>query len=805
MPGIWDRYGIPLLLWLSLLVVLIGTVDLASDIGRPYGGLLTFYNPITSNINVSADIPVWWPGLTPDLVNRRDVLKEIDGESYTLKSEIQAFAKALQEGRDYVEILVDRDGQRRTVALPVVVFTLNDYINLKLPSLLISLGFWLIGLTVYSATKSSPETINRILILLICFFSINFGVNRPSLFWHDGWVSKLSDVANIVQGGFLGITLIHFALAFPRPLFRIPRYCIGIAYTIGAVIASAYLTSRCLLWTGGQSPLVAKLDRESFYMMWRFVAIGASALTLRCLWMIIDPKSERRQRREGFALLIGVLLAAPFTWASILNALASWSGYYYWDYLDLRFLFLAMPSSFAIVTLRYQTFRSSPPILLIVPLMAISGFVASAGSSILFEVYPEILESNRLSVFGLMLVSTTTVSLVWSTQSSWRGLFGKLLYWEVHNYNAIKRFNQQLIHQWDISGLPEAVSQTICHELELEQSALWLWDTSGDLLLLAGYSGEWKTPPPRQLSLTSHTDMTTTRPFRIHVEGTVETSAYAEHIPDCIQVLIPLNGADSSIGVLGLGRRWDKAVYDEEDLGILEIIGTQTALYLLAAMQIEKLQRVPYQLYKVQESEREKIARELHDTIQQFLGRLPFYLEATFNVWKENPESGEAMLMQRVDEIEDAAHTLRNIRNDLAPMKIQTGIRDALFSLSSQFSQLTNIQVDISMPPDIDTFVSMETRLALYRVVQQALDNISSHARADTVQIHFEQVESALSFQISDNGVGFSHERQGQAISDGRVGLSSMQHRIEVVGGALEVKSEPGEGTTISGSVPARK
>lgn len=802
MSGSGDRYTIPLLLLLTLLMILTGAVDLAQDIGRPYGGLLTYYNPITNSINVSADIPVWWPGLAPGKVERHDALVEIDGVPYTLQSEIESYAAALAESRKSVKIVVDRDGSRHAMDLPVVIFSLNDYLNLKLPSLLISLGFWLIGFTVYAATRASLETVGRVLILFVCCLSIFFGINRPSLYWHDGWVSKLSDIVTIIQGGFVGIALLHFALVFPRPLLHIRGFYLFSAYSFGVLIVGVYLVSRWLLWTQGHSSLVAQLDRESFYMIWRLVAIGAGALTLRTLWMALDPNSQRRQRREGTGLLLGILLAAPFTWSSILNALATWSGYYYWNYIDLRFLFLAMPASFAIVTLRYQTFRSSPPILIIVPLLAISGFIASVGSSVLFSTYPEILEVNRFSVFGVMLVATTGVSLLWSSQSTWRGLFGKLFYWEVHNYNAIKRFNQRLIHQWDIAGLPEAVCRTLCDELELEQAALWLWETSGETLFLASHHGDWTKPPPRELTLASHQTMTA-RPMRVHTEiGSTGEFPYAEHLPASVQIAIPLIGADSPLGLLALGRRWDKASYDEEDLGILEIIGMQTSLYLLAAIQIEKLQRVPYQLYKVQESEREKIAEELHDTIQQFLGRLPFYLEVTFDTWKEQPKTGEVMLLQRIDEIENAAHTLRNIRNDLAPLIIQTGTREALHSLTSQFSQLTNVQVHITVPAEIDALLSIEARHALYRVVQQALDNIAVHARADSVAIQFAYEESSISFRITDNGVGFSQERREQAMSHGQVGLSSMQRRIEAIGGVLEINSELGTGTTIFGSVP---
>src|SRR6185369_8655098 len=96
-----------------------------------------------------------------------------------------------------------------------------------------------------------------------------------------------------------------------------------------------------------------------------------------------------------------------------------------------------------------------------------------------------------------------------------------------------------------------------------------------------------------------------------------------------IEVVTPLAISGRAVGLLGSGKRWDEEIFDERDLQITELIAQQAGLFLLTALQIEQLRQVPQEIATAQERERFKIAQELHDTIQQFLGRLPFFLEVS--------------------------------------------------------------------------------------------------------------------------------------------------------------------------------
>lgn len=131
----------------------------------------------------------------------------------------------------------------------------------------------------------------------------------------------------------------------------------------------------------------------------------------------------------------------------------------------------------------------------------------------------------------------------------------------------------------------------------------------------------------------------------------------------------------------------------------------------------------------------------------------------------------------------------------------------ALLDLAARFYEHTNIPVLATISPDLDLdkILSSDTRHALYRVVQQALDNIDSHASAGEaiLSIAYDQTfQPRLCFQINDNGIGFDLVEQNNDKSNGHFGLQSMFARIEAANGKIMIDTALGQGVHISGWVP---
>jgi signal transduction histidine kinase len=235
----------------------------------------------------------------------------------------------------------------------------------------------------------------------------------------------------------------------------------------------------------------------------------------------------------------------------------------------------------------------------------------------------------------------------------------------------------------------------------------------------------------------------------------------------------------------------------------LELIGQQALLYLQVARQIEELRRVPYKVSEAQERERTLLAAELHDTIQQFLGRLPFLLVASKDTMIDDPQEAAELLERSLADIEEAAATVQRIRQNLAPSQLDHSFVRSMSSLTAHFQQRHEIKTPLTIHGDLDAATTLETRHALYRVIQHALENVANHSNADLVTVDLTVEDGRVLFSVADNGYGATSDDLLQAHANGRFGLQSMQARINAVEGQFVLETTIGQGTCVRGWVPA--
>lgn len=222
----------------------------------------------------------------------------------------------------------------------------------------------------------------------------------------------------------------------------------------------------------------------------------------------------------------------------------------------------------------------------------------------------------------------------------------------------------------------------------------------------------------------------------------------------------------------------------------------------LAASRAE-LRRLVAALDSAQESERGRIARELHDDLQQTLAAIRMDAAAARDKLAPDPAAASALLAG-VDALASAAIvSTRRIVNDLQPRMLEDlGLVAALEALVRQFSQRSGIACQLEARDDLNhaALDSASTQAALYRVVQEALNNVLKHARASAVQIRLEgTADGDLALRVSDNGQGMQSCDRDKPQS---FGLLGMQERVRALGGVLHIDSEPGAGTVIEVRVP---
>lgn len=198
------------------------------------------------------------------------------------------------------------------------------------------------------------------------------------------------------------------------------------------------------------------------------------------------------------------------------------------------------------------------------------------------------------------------------------------------------------------------------------------------------------------------------------------------------------------------------------------------------------------------EAERLFLAQELHDGAVQELLALSYNLAAL-------PDEAQAPQLTSVqDGIMQVVDTLRMLCEELRPSAlISSGLTDAMRSHIEQFKK-QHPKFDIQMELAQDgTLLSEKTRLALYRIYQQALANIVRHAQADQIIVCFRLEDSHAVLEVQDNGRGFTvPENWIDYARQGHLGLIGVVERAESVGGNLTIHSAPGKGTKIQARVP---
>jgi signal transduction histidine kinase len=210
----------------------------------------------------------------------------------------------------------------------------------------------------------------------------------------------------------------------------------------------------------------------------------------------------------------------------------------------------------------------------------------------------------------------------------------------------------------------------------------------------------------------------------------------------------------------------------------------------------ERIRDLGARLLNAQDTERSRIARELHDDISQQVALLTIDLELlTGTVQTESEE----LVHEALHRAEGIAKTVHDLSHRLHPTKLRLiGLIPALHALQRELSRpeiiitFTHDNIPPSVPPDLT--------LCLFRIVQEALQNAVKHSKAHEVSVHLHGGPDGLALTIADDGVGFEVDR---AVGKG-LGLISIRERLEAVSGTLEIRSKPGAGTQLDVQVPLR-
>ena len=213
----------------------------------------------------------------------------------------------------------------------------------------------------------------------------------------------------------------------------------------------------------------------------------------------------------------------------------------------------------------------------------------------------------------------------------------------------------------------------------------------------------------------------------------------------------------------------------------------------------QALQKLTLQLLRVQEEERRRISRDLHDDINQRLALLAMDIEAVERQLSFSPGHMGRVVHTIQDRVVELSDVVRHLAYQLHPSILDDlGLPIALQRLVDDFTARSRIRGSFGHK-DIPAAVPQEIASCLYRVAQESLSNVARHASASQVDVELTRSQSELIVTITDNGVGFDFEQSGQG-SHG-LGLIGMKERVALVHGELLVSSAVGKGTRVQVAV----
>jgi signal transduction histidine kinase/ABC-type uncharacterized transport system substrate-binding protein len=214
----------------------------------------------------------------------------------------------------------------------------------------------------------------------------------------------------------------------------------------------------------------------------------------------------------------------------------------------------------------------------------------------------------------------------------------------------------------------------------------------------------------------------------------------------------------------------------------------------------EALNSLSGNLIRAQEEERRRIAREIHDDFQQRVAVLAIELDSLSQDIGGEDEITLFRLRELSNQVNALGIDLHSLSHRLHSSALDSmGLVPALKGLCSEFRRHHDLKVSL-VAENVPEKVPSETALCLFRIAQEALQNVRKHAGAQVAEVRVEGLEGTIRLSVSDQGAGFDRDASTQS---GGIGIRSMEERVRLLNGRIEVHSKPGSGTTIEASVPA--
>jgi two-component system sensor histidine kinase UhpB len=257
--------------------------------------------------------------------------------------------------------------------------------------------------------------------------------------------------------------------------------------------------------------------------------------------------------------------------------------------------------------------------------------------------------------------------------------------------------------------------------------------------------------------------------------------------------------------IVSLGDRWfdvaiDLVVKDGQVTGTVQVLTDITELKRAERTLVEyaeQLRDLSARLADIQETERKRIAHELHDQVGQNLTALGINLNVLRAYLVEAPESALACLNDSLVLVKETTHRVRDVMSELRPPELDDyGLLAALRWYTDLVASRTGLVIAVQ-GEEPDPRLPSQYETALFRIAQEALTNVARHSQAAQVTVTVRIEEDSVHMIIADDGVGFDPQTLDGSGAAPHWGLLTMRERAQAIAGLCRIESSPGQGTQV--------
>ena len=256
---------------------------------------------------------------------------------------------------------------------------------------------------------------------------------------------------------------------------------------------------------------------------------------------------------------------------------------------------------------------------------------------------------------------------------------------------------------------------------------------------------------------------------------------------------VPIVAPEGVIGAFYLTEKIGGGTFDAADQAVIELLAAHAAIAITNAGLYERSRELSMQ------GERNRLALELHDAVSQKLFSLVLTAEAAGEQLSRDPEAARASIVRLRTVASEALEELRTLIHELRPPELERdGLCGALRKHVEMLRRLHRVEIELDVDDDAGSGGRRDEEV--FRVAQEALQNAVRHGVPARLGVRLGHRDGTLVLEVSDDGVGF--DPADPELRARRLGLTSMEERAQRLGGALEIRSAPGAGTTIRLEAP---